>query len=64
MLSSNDVVIISGVRTPIGTFQGALSDLSATQLGAFRQSQAVGAADWKLCGDPDLQPAPGKHLNM
>lgn len=58
MLSSNDVVIISGVRTPVGKFQGALSDLGATQLGAFRQSQAVGAADWKLCGDPDLGPRP------
>jgi hypothetical protein len=30
----NDVVIVSGVRTPIGSFRGALSSLSAPQLGA------------------------------
>ncbi len=29
-----DVVIVSAVRTPIGKFQGVLSDLSAPQLGA------------------------------
>ena len=36
-----DVVIISGVRTPIGKFQGSLSDLSATQLGAIAVREAV-----------------------
>jgi hypothetical protein len=30
----NDVVIVSGVRTPIGSFRGTLSSLSAPQLGA------------------------------
>lgn len=30
----NDVVVLSGVRTPIGSFQGSLSSLSAPQLGA------------------------------
>jgi hypothetical protein len=30
-----DVVIVSAVRTPIGKFQGSLSDLSAPQLGAL-----------------------------
>jgi acetyl-CoA C-acetyltransferase len=30
----NDVVIVSGVRTPIGSFGGALSSLSAPQLAA------------------------------
>jgi acetyl-CoA C-acetyltransferase len=30
-----DVVIVSGVRTPVGKFQGALSDFSAPQLGAL-----------------------------
>ncbi|WP_240421286.1 acetyl-CoA C-acetyltransferase [Paenibacillus periandrae] len=30
----NDVVIISAVRTPIGSFNGALKDVSAVQLGA------------------------------
>src|SRR5687767_4993865 len=29
-----DVVIVSAVRTPIGTFQGALSSLPAPRLGA------------------------------
>lgn len=36
-----DVVIISGVRTPIGKFQGSLSELSATQLGAIVVKEAV-----------------------
>jgi len=30
----NDVVIVSGVRTPIGSFGGTLSSLSAPQLAA------------------------------
>src|SRR5215471_743427 len=37
----NDVVIISGVRTPIGKFQGALEGLSAPQLGAIAVREAV-----------------------
>jgi acetyl-CoA C-acetyltransferase len=31
----NEVVIVSAVRTPIGTFQGSLSSVSATKLGAI-----------------------------
>lgn len=31
----NDVVIVDAVRTPIGSFQGSLSSLSATQLGGI-----------------------------
>lgn len=31
----NDVVILDAVRTPIGSFQGSLSSLSATQLGGI-----------------------------
>lgn len=31
----NDVVIIDAVRTPIGSFQGSLSSLSAPQLGGI-----------------------------
>src|SRR5260370_6018986 len=34
MADSNEVVIIAGCRTPIGKFQGSLSDMSAPQLGA------------------------------
>jgi len=30
----NDVVIVSAVRTPIGSFLGSLSSMSATKLGA------------------------------
>src|SRR5215813_491238 len=36
-----DVVIISGVRTAIGKFQGALEPLSAPQLGAIAVREAV-----------------------
>src|SRR5256714_7679450 len=37
----DDVVIVSAVRTPIGKFQGALSDLTAPQLGALVVKEAV-----------------------
>jgi acetyl-CoA C-acetyltransferase len=46
----SDVVIISGARTPIGKFQGSLSDFSAVQLGAIAVREAVSRA--KL--DPTL----------
>src|SRR5580765_6063149 len=36
-----EVVIISGVRTPIGKFQGTLKPFSATQLGALAVKAAV-----------------------
>ena len=36
-----DVVIISGVRTPIGRFQGGLKSFPATQLGALAVKAAV-----------------------
>src|SRR5208282_5988293 len=45
MASSNDVVIIAGCRTPIGKFQGSLSDLSAPQLGAVAVREAVKRAN-------------------
>src|ERR1700732_614919 len=41
MAAFDDVVIISGCRTPVGKFQGSLSDLSATQLGAIVVREAV-----------------------
>jgi acetyl-CoA C-acetyltransferase len=37
----DEVVIIAGCRTPVGKFQGSLSDLSATQLGAIVVREAV-----------------------
>ena len=36
-----DVVIVSAVRTPVGKFQGSLSDMSAPQLGAIAVREAV-----------------------
>jgi acetyl-CoA C-acetyltransferase len=41
MAACDDVFIISGCRTPVGKFQGSLSDLSATQLGAIVVREAV-----------------------
>jgi acetyl-CoA C-acetyltransferase len=41
MAAFDDVVIISGCRTAVGKFQGALSDFSATQLGAIAVREAV-----------------------
>src|SRR3954453_13824372 len=37
----NDAVMISGVRTPIGKFQGSLSEISAPKLGALVVKEAV-----------------------
>src|SRR5258706_603140 len=45
MAGPTDVVIISGCRTPIGKFQGSLSDLSAPQLGAVAVREAVKRAN-------------------
>ena len=41
------VVIVSAVRTPLGSFNGALSSLSATQLGAAAIKEAVNRAGIK-----------------
>ncbi len=40
-MSDKEVVISSAVRTPIGTFQGALSSLSASDLGAVVVKEAA-----------------------
>ena len=45
MPSLEDAVIISGVRTPVGKFQGSLSDFSAPQLGAIVVKEAVKRAN-------------------
>jgi acetyl-CoA C-acetyltransferase len=45
MPAFDDVVIISGVRTPVGKFQGSLSDFSAPQLGAIVVREAVKRAN-------------------
>ncbi len=41
MASLDDVVIVSAVRTPVGKFQGSLSDFTAPQLGAIVVREAV-----------------------
>jgi acetyl-CoA C-acetyltransferase len=45
MAGLNDVVIISGCRTPVGKFQGSLADFSAPQLGAIVVREAVKRAN-------------------
>ena len=39
-----EIVIVSAVRTPVGKFQGALSSLAATELGAIAVREAVARA--------------------
>jgi len=45
--SANDVVIVSGVRTPIGKFGGALAEVAAGNLGAVAITEALRRADLK-----------------
>ena len=45
MPSFDDVVIISGCRTPVGKFQGSLSEFTAPQLGALAVREAVKRAN-------------------
>ena len=42
--AADPIVILSYARTPMGSFQGALSGASATQLGAAAVKAAVRAA--------------------
>jgi len=43
-MDKRDVYIVSAVRTPMGSFGGALKDFSATKLGALVISSAIGRA--------------------
>lgn len=43
-MQPDDIVIVAAKRTPIGTFQGALAPLSATELGACAHIGAMHAA--------------------
>jgi len=45
MAGFDEVVIISGCRTPVGKFQGSLSDFTAPQLGALVVREAVKRAN-------------------
>jgi len=47
MTKETEAVILSAVRTPIGKFQGALSSVPATQLGAIAVKEAVSRAGIK-----------------
>ncbi len=47
MAAFEDVVIISGCRTPVGKFQGSLADFTAPQLGAIVVREAVKRAGIK-----------------
>ncbi|MGE8364727.1 MAG: acetyl-CoA C-acyltransferase, partial [Cupriavidus sp.] len=38
---TREVVVVSGVRTAIGTFGGSLKDLSPTQMGAMVVREAL-----------------------
>src|SRR5262250_743045 len=50
MASFDDAVIISACRTPVGKFQGSLSDFSAPQLGAIVVREAVKRAQLDPAG--------------
>jgi acetyl-CoA C-acetyltransferase len=57
----NEVVIVSGMRTPVGDFLGGLKDLGSVETGALALRKAMEAAkvDPKLieevvCGNPDM----------
>ncbi|MEW6668784.1 MAG: acetyl-CoA C-acetyltransferase [Thermodesulfobacteriota bacterium] len=68
----NDVVIVSGVRTAIGDFLGALKDLTCVDLGvvALKSAMEKAGIDPKLieevvCGNPDMAGAksnPGRQV--
>ena len=46
-MSQKDIVIASAARTPIGSFQGVLSPLSASDLGAIAVREAIKRAGAK-----------------
>jgi acetyl-CoA C-acetyltransferase len=68
----NEVVILSGVRTPVGDFLGSLKDLNCVDLGVIVLKKAMERAnvDPKLieevvCGNPDMAGAksnPGRQV--
>lgn len=68
----NEVVIVSGMRTPVGDFLGSLKDLNCVDLGVIALKAAIekGNIDPKLieevvCGNPDMAGAksnPGRQI--
>ena len=47
---SNDVVITSALRTPIGAYKGSLKDLSAEKLGALAIKEVIHKSKLKFKG--------------
>ncbi|MBP1608569.1 MAG: acetyl-CoA acetyltransferase [Acidobacteria bacterium] len=68
----NEVVIVSGVRTPIGDFLGSLKDLNCVDLGVIALKKAIERAkidpnliEEVVCGNPDMAGAksnPGRQI--
>jgi acetyl-CoA C-acetyltransferase len=68
----NEVVIVSGVRTPIGDFLGSLKDLNCVELGVIALKAAMEQAkidpeliEEVVCGNPDMAGAranPGRQV--
>ena len=62
---SDDVVIVSAARTPVGSFNGAFATTPAHDLGAMRHQAALeragiepGRVSESSCGDPDRGAGP------
>ncbi len=51
--NARDVLILGAARTPMGRFQGALSKLPATQLGAAAIKAAIDRAGLKSADEID-----------
>ena len=51
-MSDQDPVILSGCRTPIGTFGGAFKDVSAVELGTVAVREALARAGLPETGWP------------
>jgi len=68
----NEVVIVSGVRTPVGNFLGSLKDFTCVDLGVIALKAAIKAAGIEptlieevVCGNPDMAGAksnPGRQI--
>ena len=44
----SDIVIVSAVRTPVGSFNGSFTDLSAADLGSIVVKESLSRAKIKL----------------
>ncbi len=68
----NDVVIVSGTRTPVGDFLGSLKDLNSVEIGVIALKAAMEHAHIEpklieevVCGNPDMAGAksnPGRQV--